>query len=136
GTSNGIELRGAALAPKLHNLEIDHLGGAAIRQDTPDMTPDFANLNIHDNGTNAIVSPGGGLDRNYTLHPSGSVAGAPLPFLFLSTLTVNNGVTLQIDPSTVVQFTVGNHSLNVASGGNLIVAGTAGNKVIFTSDAA
>jgi hypothetical protein len=135
-TAHGVELRNAGLAPTLHNLEIDHNGGTAIYQTTPDMTPDFANLNIHDNDRNAIASPGGSLSRAYTLHPAGSVAGGSLPFLFLSALTVNDGVTLTIEAGTVVQFQVGSHSLNVANGGSLIVNGSAEEPVIFTSDAA
>ncbi len=57
-------------------------------------------------------------------------------YLLSTVIYVNSGVTLTIQPGTVIRGASGNASLIVVRGGKLIAEGTVCNPVVFTSNAA
>ena len=77
------------------------------------------------NGTNGL-----GVNGTVTLNRTWSVGSGGFPFVIASTVTVNDGTTLTLDPGTIIK---GDTTGLIKALGKLDVNGTAGTPVVFTS---
>jgi hypothetical protein len=102
-------------------------GGFAIAMRT-DCLPVLRRNGAVGNGKNAIGVFGGNISR------SGTWVRDNLPYTLYQEAVVNNGVTLTIEPGTVVQFERVYDALYVD--GTLVARGTALNPIVFTSEEA
>jgi parallel beta-helix repeat protein len=91
-----------------------------------DCLPVFRNNTALDNGRNAIGIFG------YYITRTGTWVRDNIPYTIYEEAFVNNGVTLTIEPGTVIQFERTFDGFYIE--GTLVARGTAGNPILFTSD--
>jgi RHS repeat-associated protein len=127
-TSHGLYLDGAGLTPLLEDLEITANGGSAIQQTTLNMQPVYHNLTLAGNGADALVLPGGGLDRGVTLDDAG-LNGRPI--VSTGAIVVNEGTTLTITPGTELRLPPSGY-LDVYAGGTLLAEGSPSRPITLT----
>lgn len=139
GGNRGIYLVGAGLEPSFTRVRVENNATSAIEQSTFDMTPTYSELIFSGNGSDAIVNPGGTVNRHITLVPPGTVGGQNIPYRFAgstSGVTIASTQALTVTPGLTLSFNNINHSLTVNNGGRLHAVGAADAPIIFTSDAA
>lgn len=139
GGNRGIYLVGAGLEPSFTRVRVENNATSAIEQSTFDMTPTYSELIFSGNGSDAIVNPGGTVNRHITLVPPGTVGGQNIPYRFAgstSGVTIASTQSLTVTPGLTLSFNNINHSLTVNNGGRLHAVGAADAPIIFTSDAA
>ena len=98
----------------IDNVDIDAIAG-------------FTNNTVSGNGGNYMRVTAGTLDANATIAPENYPGGA---LHLSSSAVVPDGVTLTLDPGTVMKFGA---SLTFTVNGTLLASGTSGNRVVFTS---
>ena len=132
---HGLNLVGAGVSPSFTRVQIENSGGNAVAQSTVDMTPAYNNLSLSGNSQNAIVSPGGIVNRHITLVPPGLMGDQIIPYRFVgsSSVHVANNQALTVTSGVELHFSSPNQYLWVAGGGRLHAAGTAENPAVFTS---
>ncbi|MGD2105335.1 MAG: right-handed parallel beta-helix repeat-containing protein, partial [Anaerolineae bacterium] len=128
-SGHAIRLTGAGLSPSFKDTAIQNNTGYAIYQSTIDMTPEYQNLTISGNGTDAVAWDTGYLNRSLVLDDQ-QIDGRP--FISLQTINVNNGGHLTLNPGTELQME-GGRGLWVQSGGILTAAGTVSNPAVLTA---
>jgi uncharacterized repeat protein (TIGR01451 family) len=139
GGNRGIYLVGAGLAPSFTRVRVENNATSAIEQNTFDMTPTYSELIFSGNGSDAIVNPGGTVNRHITLVSPGTVGGQNIPYRFAgstSGVTIASTQALTVTPGLTLSFNNINHALMVNNGGRLHAVGAADDPIIFTSDAA
>jgi parallel beta-helix repeat protein len=100
-------------------------GGFAVAM-RADCLPVFRNNTASGNGKNAIGIFG------YNINRSGTWVRDNIPYTIYEEASINNGVTLTIEPGTVVQFERVFDGFYVD--GTLVARGTSLNPIVFTSD--
>ena len=133
----GVDCRGSA-APTLTNTTIEASTQTPIVLDFT-ATPVLSSLvfSTADNGYDAFGLRGGFLTSAATLPQRGATVGvnpiSNVTYVLLSTLTINSGGDLTVDPGVVIKPVAA--SIVVNSGGNLALDGTAaaGDTITITS---
>ena len=128
----GLALSGSAAAVTIRYAEFRY-GGATSGVDFPILTngtfqPTIEHVALVDNRRNAIGLAGGSYSANLRLN----VVGIPY-YLERSDLTVNQGVTMTVDPGVVLKFEDGTSGSDLIVKGRLVARGTAAEPIVFTS---
>ncbi len=125
--SHGIYLRGAGKTPAFERVRFENNAWAAIRFDNPGNRPLLADLVATGNGRDGIELSG-------SLEADGLMDGgaAKLPYVVTGDTVIGGDRTMTVNPGTTVQFTGG---ANLRAYGTLIAEGTAGQPILFTSQA-
>ncbi len=114
-----------SISPTIQRTIISDNTGAAINQETVNMSPIYTGLTFSGNTTNAVVLVGKDINQAVTLD-SADLNGSPFVLKFDAQISAAGSLTLAA--GTVVSMTE-NTDLRVFSGGTFNVQGEAGNPV-------
>lgn len=118
--NNGLQLESSS-APTVQNNQFIRNQGYAVHMDAS-CTPTFIGNTATDNRANGV-----GVSGNATATTTWK---ANLTYIIDYNVTINAGVTLTLEPGTVVKFT---SNAYITANGNLVAAGISTSKIVFTS---
>lgn len=122
-SGHGLEINNAA--PTVRNTTFNDNDGSAIFLTGGSSFPDLSNLNASGNGHDAITIDG----NSYTVDYTWGDSGIPL-YRLVDDVTVNQGVTLTIEPNTIVKL----NKVDMVVQGTLKAQGIVSGNIMFTSD--